>query len=418
LSSILFSCQKEPSTNPLPGNPSDIEFGYLFLVETDSIRTVNIKSGTTVMSKENPGYLPNGITFEDSIAYIIGPGMFGAENVYNGIPKFQKGYVTGFLNGYKFKCYPVIKDSIVYITNRSKGDLNCSLYAYNKFNGFKIFDSNISYGVESFTPVLGTPLIIGNNIYVGVSHNNVGNIASVYCFDRFTGSLKWNKKLGSGKISPFLLAKDKQLFTTVRKSSTETIIYSLDPANGDINWKNHMPEILKGPILNDNNIVALTFSDPNDTRFLQLSFINTSNGNVNSSSSKLEAYNSFLTGDGLFYIDSTLKRYSITSNSLVWSVETQGTKFENDSNFGPLRRKTSVPVVTDQFIYIIEEASTDLAFRTIKLLSLFIYNKSDGSLARQLNLLPFINPLDPYVPDLFSIIDKNNNLIYNFKGFN
>jgi outer membrane protein assembly factor BamB len=91
-------------------------------------------------------------------------------------------YIEGIGNGYGS---PVFVDDVLYVTGET--DSLAYLYAYN-LNGTEIWHAELgNEWIRSFPGSRSAPTVVDDRIYAG---NGLGDL---YCLDRHTGELVWNK---------------------------------------------------------------------------------------------------------------------------------------------------------------------------------------------------------------------------------
>ncbi|MBP9099266.1 MAG: PQQ-binding-like beta-propeller repeat protein [Ferruginibacter sp.] len=412
---ILFSCRKSNSvTENRPADSTAIplppEVGNMIIPMNDTLRYVDNLSGSIINIKKIYGasYIEPSV-INDSIYYVATHTQFTAFNIYTGVELFTKFYNTLYtIGGVVPICYPVIKDSIVYITCHGESNQLVYLYAYHKKTGVKLFQSEISSNIPGREPTLTTPLISGNFIFVGYN-NNTDVKPKIFCFDRFNGSLVWSKELpNSYKINPFLLIENNNLIVSISKGfgNYESIAYSLNSSNGNINWQNSYGSgelIYTEKRIKNGKLFVVTESTTISNTYT-FNSLNTSNGQLNSAYDFNSREFNFIDDALYFSKDKKMYKYSYEAGIVNWSVELEIEKYrktQNDSIAYSIF--TSSPLITDQYVYILESAIK--IGKTVTFL--VVYNKANGALIYR---SPEIKTSSQSMK--FVIRDKNNSYFY------
>lgn len=396
---LLFSCKKESDTsgeNNPPAPPPVIggvttDYGDILQLGIDSVKMLN---GTTGLRSKSFATLFNGFgisrnqsTVEDSILYYCNQYNFAAVSLKTGTVIYTKTFSGTYFSGVKAMCYPLIVGDIIYITNHDINNEQSFLYAYNKKTGVPVFNANISYGSGSFEPTFATPLVSGNNIFVGACQDVFfapDKRASIYCFNRLTGALKWNKIVNnsSPNINPFLLLNAAgQIIISTSKSfgAYESNIYGLDTTTGQIMWQNQfgVSEESVEKVLKNSKIYTITEYGS------KLVTINASNGQLINTLSIAPSQNTKykLAADALYFVDDNnkLKCIALDNYALIFDINLSAQN---------ITHALSKPVVTDKHVYVPVNVSPNIY-------TMFVFDKNTGVLAKQVPM-PLFNPSIAY----------------------
>jgi outer membrane protein assembly factor BamB len=110
------------------------------------------------------------------------------------------------------------------------------------------FATNIELG-DADWHFEGSPLVVGNRVYVGLRRANPQPQSNVACFDAVTGKLLWNRKLCVGSANPHISDFDvnQHLLTwgdgTLYYATHMGAIAALEPHSGTIKWLVSYPRV-------------------------------------------------------------------------------------------------------------------------------------------------------------------------------
>lgn len=379
----------------------------------DTLKIIDANTGAVTKTMRIDGLQSvEPATIDEGIYYHFTGGVFTATDLSTGAQVFAKGYSGLYFSGYKPWCFPVIKDTIVYIVNHSTGDQLVNLYAYHKKTGLKYFQSNISFGHADLEPILTTPLVSKDNVYVIYSSNGSTYPTSVFCFNRFSGALRWSRTLtGQGNANPYLLLNNNELIVSTCKTygGYESVINSLDTATGNTNWQNTYSsgELIDADKKFRNNTI-LSVSDPGRSQHhFSVNYINPANGQV-TSSYDFGAFGIFnVNNDAVYYTNrAQLTCYSLDLKSFKWTVELASETYRKSlANSANYMANVTTPLVTDLYVYTLEEVTTFGSGARVKAF-VAVYDKTTGKKLVE-------TPLgSTFGLTKFIVRDKNNNYFF------
>ncbi|MEM0466560.1 MAG: PQQ-binding-like beta-propeller repeat protein [Candidatus Thermoplasmatota archaeon] len=137
----------------------------------------------------------------------------------------------------------VVVDGKLYV-----GFQNGAFYCTNAYNGNIIWKKNPG---ELGNSIQGTPLVEGNNIYIGID-------STMYCFDKTTGAQQWMYTTGGTIRGSATTISNQLLF-----GSTDKKLYCLDLTSGSFIWSfTAVDQIFTTPAVTE-NYVFFAASKPN-----------------------------------------------------------------------------------------------------------------------------------------------------------
>ena len=392
---VLSSCNKNEPTNrgtqPTPNANDTITTaaaaGEILVnnYQNFTIQTNSIFSGQTISAWQNnnnnnvePSVIENGIMYLRTFSGLK------AINLSNGAILFQKSYSSIYLNTTSVLNYPVIKDSVLYFVSQGENNELIYLHAYHKLTGAKLFSTKISLGIAITSPMLATPIISGNNLYVTFQQNLGSNkYPSIFCINRHNGTTIWSRTFGYNQIIstfPALYNNTVILSILTGGNSTTTDIVILNALTGATLLQNNYFGVdfvgTEQKFLN-NQLYSFSYSS-NNINDVSLNTINPTSGSIT---------NKYTIGTLKFYLDSTnlffvkngiLSNYSLTNNSIIWAKEVACESFRKtqpDSN--AILIETTSPLVTDKYIYTMEYAVKSGSQNDL-MTSVIIYSKQTG----------------------------------------
>lgn len=144
-------------------------------------------------------------------------------NVLYTFDRFSGTAAWSFTRGSQFLRNPCLANNMICIAGNSNFSLPDSLFAINAGNGSLTWVQ----GFESYEAFGANPAPAYSNGQVFMNMSN-----GICCLDAATGTIQWRNQLNEA-ISPMFIEGDK-LYTC---SAQNQIIYSVNTANGNVNWQ-------------------------------------------------------------------------------------------------------------------------------------------------------------------------------------
>lgn len=315
---IITACKK---ADQQPSAPADVKkIGQVYSGGGNSLYCMDLNQ---VTSTEAAGFtIASGVPYYDN-------GVIYTCNMY-GVTAFEEKNLsviwtikyasTNYTNNsLQYNCSPIIRDSIIYCMGFTGLGGRISLYAFNKKSGAAIWSRVLTQQFESIIPM---PIIAKDKILV-TSPDWDYNKSPVMCFNRFTGSVVWEKNFRSEGIGPYKYPQtdgNSIFFSNVYAPT----LYSYDVNTGEKNWERTLPFKINPstrPIVKGKNIYLL--SDSEGSGKTSVFILDKESGIIKKTHISFDNIRSITADEEIFYTFTSYGYHAINSNTLseIWNVK-------------------------------------------------------------------------------------------------